>query len=494
MNFNSLHRREFLGIGFKTAATAAVLKLVPAHTIFASGSPVIDSFNGNPDELEDLLKIVTRRGGDYCDVFLEQKASRKFRMEDGRLSNMDNSVTEGMAFRVEHNGKTYFHAAEGFSRKAAVAAAKKVRHSIPSRAKEIRLVPPAPRPAVDSGVFISRLKLEKTTPALIGERLNVLNSRISTISNMIRGVTINYHDEIRRILVLNSDGVYVSDTQPLVDLTIECTAHSGSRQFTAKRRISNRCGFDLLTGAATETALLETAACSVEMLSARPVSKSAMPVILMPEAAAWLAWYLIHGVLDSRNGFMQNLRMSPAVTLLDSGRIVNGRGSAHFDDEGNRSRETTVIHQGRFADRLNRRSGAAGAVKMTGNARRDSYSSPPVISPTNSFLQAMEHFPACNPDSMESGLLVESAVPVGPIDQPGTIQLSIRSGYRIERYQKLHPVRDLILRGRLVNVFDRITASGADVVFIPASYRDTGIPISCGSPSLSVSSLEIQQM
>ncbi len=495
MTRSTIHRRDFLIMGLKTAGTAALFNLFPFGSALAAGTPVIDSFQSDPGELESLLKTATRKGGDYADIFLEQTASRRISLDNNQISSPIHKLSEGLAIRLKYDGKTAFEFVDGFLRKPARAAARKVQQSVHSGKKDLGLTTLPRRPAVDSGVIISPTRLDKTTPARVTEILKRLHSHGLTTSNLITDIKLEYYDEIRRILVANSRGRYVTDTQPLVDLSITCTARSGSRKCTVTHRISHRCGSDLLISPTVAASVIETAEKAVEALATRPVTGVGLPVVLMPEASAWLAWHLVHKIYPSEmNSNAQQQVFSPKVTLIDSGRVVNGRGSAHYDDEGNRTTEATAIRNGLPAEWLRYApESAQNTSGPSGCVRRSGYSGKPSICPTNSFLQVIGTLPECDPEALESGLLVNSAIPVGSTENPDDVKLQVISGFKVENYIKIHPVRDIILTGRLPDILDRITACGSEVAFVPSTYRETNIPISCGAPALKLSLMNFEQ-
>lgn len=495
MSLPRMHRRDFLKHGMKVAGTAAFCSLFPIREILASSSLVIDSFHGDPGELEALLKTVTRRGCDFADIFIEQVASRTCRVAGDRVSAIDSNLREGLAIRVDKGGRQFFEFTDGMERKAARRTAKKLLEAIPRSGRQPASSINLPsRPAVDSGIIVSRLKLERSSPAHITDGLGKLSARLRMVSNLIDSVDIDYRDEIRRILVANSQGIYVSDYQPSVDLSLECSARGGARRSVLRRRIAQRCGFEMLSNPSTEKAFMETVERTVEALSAKPVNASRLPVILMPEASAWLSWHLIRSIQNLHTGDSFRPSFPRMVTLVDSGRIVDAYGSAHFDDEGCRTKETVLIREGSVTKRLNRRIGAVPSVELTGNGRRSGYKTAPVVHPTNLYFQPIEHLPDCATDSIRTGILVESAVPADFAVRPDQVRLLVTSGYMIDGYRTTHPVRNIELSGSLSDMLDRITACGGQPGFIPVALNDPAIPSSCGAPALAFSSLNIRQL
>lgn len=494
MGHLTIHRRQFIHMGLKTAGLAAVMKIFPfAEPAYAAKRRIIDSFHSDPSELIFLLRSATRKGGDFADIFLEQKATRHVRCVNGVIAGTESNLAEGLAIRVFDGDKTAFRSSAGFRQSPARQAARAVRDASRTSRKDFQFDRFPRRPAIDAGVIVARKRLEKTSGDMISGVLLNLYAKGLKVSNLLTGISFEYHDEVRRIMVADTTGIYITDTQPMVDIRITCTAQQGAVKRIHTRRLSHRCGFDILLNPSLETLLYETATAAVESLASRPVSGTRMPVVLSADAAPWFAGFLTRSIIKQTISDQPVSRFPSSITLTDNGRLINGRGSSHFDDEGSPTTETLLIDSGRVAGALNRRFHSTTDRRfLTGNARRYDYTRSPAVCTTNAILE-INGQTSDNPENvLDDGLLVTSAVPVPDMVDRDGVHLNVLSGYRIHGGQKKHPIQNIVLSGHLPDMVSRIISGGTRLHFLAAEDPDTGVPVSYGAPSLLFSVMDIQ--
>ncbi len=487
----TIDRRQFINIGLKATGLLAATKLFPLTSyIEAAGREVINSFHSDPSELIHLLQLATRNGGDFADVFLEQKASRNIQCKNGVIVDTKHNLTEGINLRVFNDRQTAFKSCEGFSRSKARRAARLLGGSIRGSKKHIQFDRFPRQPSIDSGVIIAKKRLEKTSSDTIANVLSTLNSKGGKVSNLLTDVFIDYHDEIRRILVANTSGIYVTDTQPLIDITITCTAQKGSKKQVFSKRLSHRSGFDFLLNPSLESLLYETASTAVELLTSQSLPESRLPVALSAEAATRLTELLTRMIVDRGDENQAHLELPSFISLTDDGRLINGRGSSHFDDEGSATTETKLIAKGRSVAILNQRLHAdTNPLILTGNARRFDYTRPPAVCPTNSILDIEIQSKGNPEEDLDDGLLITGLAPV-TISQ-NIAAMKILSGYRVYNRQKRYSVQDSVISGLFPELLGRIISSGNSFYFSAGECSKTGAPVSYGAPSLLFSWMDI---
>jgi PmbA protein len=138
---------------------------------------------------------------------------------------------------------------------------------------------------------------------------------------------------------------------------------------------------------------------AVQMLGAEKPSTAKVPVVLDPFAASNFLGVLAgalnaDNVLKGRSLFADMVGQqvgSPAFTLIDDGRRVDGPGACPFDGEGVPSGPTALFTEGTLDGFLHstytaRRAG--GGQRSTGNAKRGGYKSAPGVGTSNFFVEA----------------------------------------------------------------------------------------------------------
>jgi PmbA protein len=207
-------------------------------------------------------------------------------------------------------------------------------------------------------------------------------------------------------------------------------------------------------------------------LGARRVPTCEVPVVFEPTTARALLGHLSACVGGSSvyrgASFLGDKRgetiASPAVTVVDDGRLVGGLGSKPFDGEGLATRRTPVIEQGRLASfLLDTYAGRRLGLASTGNAARGAGSAPGA-GPTNLWIEpgsgALEDLVA---DTRE-GLLVTWLFGHGFNPVTGDFSRGA-AGLWIENGKTTHPVEEITIAGNLLDMLRAVDAVGSDLVW-----------------------------
>ncbi|HEX2031801.1 MAG TPA: metallopeptidase TldD-related protein, partial [Actinomycetota bacterium] len=202
-----------------------------------------------------------------------------------------------------------------------------------------------------------------------------------------------------------------------------------------------------------------------------------LPVVLDPWAAAAFLGVLARAlsaeeVQKGRSllaGLVGQEVASPAVPLVDDGRLPEGPASAPFDDEGVPSGRTPVIERGVLRGFLHntttaRREGAAS----TGNASRASYRGVPGVSPTNLLLEPGPEDPAALLRRAGRAVYVQDVTGVHSGANPVSGEFSVgATGLRVDAGALAGPLREMTIASTLPEVLRRIEAVGSDLRFFP---------------------------
>ena len=166
----------------------------------------------------------------------------------------------------------------------------------------------------------------------------------------INEVRASYADELRRILVIGSDGTFAEDVQPLARMSVFCiakTESAGSPRGSAGG--GGRVTLDyFLTEKTPEHFANEAARQAIIQLDARDAPAGEMEVVLGPGWPGILLHEAIgHGLEADFNrkktsaftGLLGQRVASDKCTVVDNGTMPGRRGSLNVDDEGNPTAE-----------------------------------------------------------------------------------------------------------------------------------------------------------
>jgi TldD protein len=317
----------------------------------------------------------------------------------------------------------------------------------------------------------------------------------------IKQVRVTYRDELKRIVVATSDGVFVKQEIPLVWLEIDTFAERGDKRHPGYVRQSKKLGFEYMDRAFIEETALEAARQAVVMLDAAGAPSGEMPVIVGAGGGVVFHEAVGHGLEGDaveRNasfytGLVGTRVGSDLVSIVDDGSIPNFRGSYDFDDEGTPSGKAVLIEGGILKGYMNdlmtaRKMGAT----PTGNGRRQSYMHYPLTRMTNTYIAAGMRTPEEIIAATDRGVYAKR-FGGGEVDTAtGNFTFAVREAYLIEKGKITSPVRGATLIGSGPEILKRIDMVGNDLAFWPGTCgKGQWVPGSSGSPTLRIARIVV---
>ncbi len=232
-----------------------------------------------------------------------------------------------------------------------------------------------------------------------------------------------------------------------------------------------------LRGLSPDSAAAEAAALLEERREPRVPPSGIHTVLLAPAAAAELVAALA-GMLGqakhrSAGGDAgEESRVHPgervashAVTLSDDGRLPGGVASAPFDGEGTVTRRTLIVDRGVVVDLLRDLTSEGGKSGSTGNAVRGSFRDPPLLGPTNMFINPGAASPVELQASIRQGLRVSALGRIPPLRDPDTPFAVPFSGRWIQAGRPEAPLAGGWLAGTLRELLCEVDSAGSDFAF-----------------------------
>ncbi len=199
---------------------------------------------------------------------------------------------------------------------------------------------------------------------------------------------------------------------------------------------------------------------------------------------------------SSFHNLMGEMVAAKGVTVVDSGIVNAARGSLKIDDEGTKTQETVLIEDGRLVglmqDRMN---GRMMGTSSTGNCRRESYASLPMVRMTNTFMRPGGEKQADMIASIPKGILALQ-FGSGEVDiASGNFVFSATEAYMIENGSVSYPIKGVTLIGNGPDVLKRIQMVGHDFALdlgVGSCGKDGQmVPVGVGQPSILISSMTV---
>ena len=449
-----------------------------------------------------VLGTALRTGGDFAEVFVEDKRSSSAVLDDGKVEELTSGRDRGAGIRVVVGETTGFaHTADlteaGLSAAAeAAAAAARSGGGGTNTVALTRRDAPAPNVVeIFPGDVPKARKVELLTRA---------NETARAQGGAISQVSASYGDSRRRILVANSDGLLAGDDQVKTFFAVSCVATGDTGMQTGRESVGRTVGFELFDLYDVEELARNAADRALTKLNARPAPSGQMPVVigsggggvLFHEACGHgLEADLVGKSASVFKGRVGELVASPTVTIVDDGTMGGEWGCFAIDDEGHAAQRNVLIQDGVLTDYMwdllrARKEGR----QSSGNGRRQSYQYLPMVRMTNTYLLNGPDDPAEIIASTDKGVYVKHLGGGQVNTATGDFVFGMTEAYLIENGEITEPLREGNLIGNGPEVLNRIDALGNDFAMGPpgtCGKDGQGVPVGDGVPTLRVSSLTI---
>ena len=450
--------------------------------------------------LERTLRAALRNGGDFAEVFAEDRRGSSGRYDDGRVEELTTGRSRGAGIRVVRGDTTGFaHTADlaetGLIEAAAAAAA--AARAGGGGVREVALT------RVESAPHDIAVLPETVPKARKVELLRQADAAARAEGGSIRSVTASYADSRRRILVANSDGLLTGDDQVRVRFGVQCVAAGDTGMQTGYESPGRTLGWEYFDEFdVTETA--HTAARrAIAMLDARPAPSGSLPIVLAKGAGAVLFHEacghgleadLVQRAASVFDGKVGEQVASPLVTLVDDGTFGNEWGTFAVDDEGRPAQRNVLIENGVLNDYMwdflrARKHGRASS----GNGRRETYQHIPMVRMTNTYLTPGTTDPDDIVRDTEHGIYCVQLGGGQVNTATGDFVFGITEAYLIEHGEITHPIRAAQLIGNGPEVLHRIDVVGNDFDTWTGTCGKSGqgVPVSSGQPTLRVTGITV---
>jgi TldD protein len=459
--------------------------------------PVLDE-----SVIQSTLSAALRTGGDFAEVFVEDKRSSSAMLDDGRVEELSSGRDRGAGIRVVVGETTGFaHTADltpaGLTTAAEAAAA--AARSGGGGVREVALTKQA----------APRRNEVRVLPESVGkgakvELLRRADEAARAEGGVIRQVRARYGDSRRQILVANSDGLLAEDDQVRTLFVVSAVAFGDTGMQTGYESVGRTVGFELFDRYEVEDVARASARRAITKLAARPAPSGTLPVVIGPGGGGVLFHEACgHGLekdLVDKGASVFKGRLgqqvaSPLVTLVDDGTMAEEWGCFSVDDEGTPAQRNVLIEDGVLTDYMwdFLRARKEGRAK-SGNGRRQSYQHLPMVRMTNTYLLGGESEPDDIVSSTEKGVYVASLGGGQVNTASGDFVFGMTEAYLIEDGRITEPIREGNLIGNGPKVLTEIDAVGNDFAMGhpgTCGKDGQGVPVGDGVPTLRVKALTV---
>ncbi|MCB0974375.1 MAG: TldD/PmbA family protein [Actinobacteria bacterium] len=455
----------------------------------------------DPAVLDRTLETALARGGEWAEVFVEDRTANSAHLDDGKIEELSSSRERGAGIRVVVGDSTGFAHTSDLSPEGLTAAARAASSAARSGDGGVRTV--ALEPLRHAGSPAPKYRPADVATERKIEALRTADEAARATGDAIGQVSAAYADSTRSIIVANSDGRHVADDQVRTRFMVQCTAIGDTGLQTGFDAPGQTVGFELLERHDPAEIARRAARQALVKLDARPAPTGKTTVVLKRGAGGVLFHEACgHGLeadLVGRDASVFKDRIgtrvaSPGVNLVDDGTFDTGWGTFAIDDEGNPAASNMLIEDGVLSDYMwdaieARRRGHA----PTGNGRRQSYRHLPMTRMTNTYLLAGDTDPDDIIASTENGIYCVALSGGSVNTATGDFVFGITEAYLIENGVVTAPIRGANLIGNGPASLRQIDAIGNDFdTWAGTCGKDgQGVPVSSGQPTLRVNGMTI---
>ena len=453
-------------------------------------------------DLERLFNHLAGPGVDYADLYFQHSRSEHWALEDGIVRDGSHAIEQGVGIRAIAGEKTGFAYSDDIVLPQLVDAARAARaiagsgtgSGQPLALRGTRALYPAIDP-VDSLANDDKIRV-----------LRAVDAHARARDPRVKQVVVSLAATVDTVLVAAMDGTLAADVRPLVRLSVQVIAESGSRRESGHAGGGGRYSYrELLDNGNAERWAEEAVRQALVNLDAVDAPAGTMPVVLGPGWPGVLLHEAVgHGLEGDFNrkgssafaGRIGERVAAPGVTVVDDGTLAGRRGSLGVDDEGSATQCTTLIEDGVLVgymqDRLNAR---LMGMAPTGNGRRESFAHLPMPRMTNTYMLGGEHDPAEIIASVKKGLYAPN-FGGGQVDiTNGKFVFSASEAYLIEDGRITRPVKGATLIGSGPEVMKRVSMIGNDMALdegVGVCGKDgQSVPVGVGQPTLKIDGMTV---
>ena len=461
-----------------------------------------DLFGVTPDKLERLMVSALSRGGEYADIFFEYTTTDEMLLRDHEVNSVESTADYGAGIRVIRDEKTGY----AFSEKTDMRDLEKAALF----AAGIADAPAAQRtaPGLRPVRFTNHYPILQGWDAFPLARrkgwLTDLDRRLSEASPYIRKVTCALAMSITKVMFYNSDGDFFCDLRPMTAVHLTCVAQKDGKSEMLSYSRSYRSGSEMLTDTLRDGVVSYMASRLEPLFEAGRPKGGRMPVVLGSGSSGILLHEAIGHAFEAdfnRKGIsifaerMGQKICSEKITVVDDGTVAGNRGALNVDDEGIIGQKTYMVTEGVLTSYLHDRISARHyGVAPTGNGRRESFRYQPIPRMRATYMLDGDCTEEDLIRSVRKGIFVDNFTNGEVAIGEGDFTFYVKSGWMIEDGRLTAPVKDINIIGNGPQALADITGVAANSALDDSTWtcgKDQYCPVSCGMPSVLVSSLTV---
>ncbi|SYX83496.1 TldD/PmbA family protein [Paenibacillus alvei] len=454
----------------------------------------------HPSLIENVLTAALATGGDFAEVFMEDRTTSSLLMIGGIVEHALGGRDYGVGIRI-FNGVFAVYAytndctADNLIKVAASAA-----QAIRGQTKDIVIDLRRASIADHHPVLIPPNEVGKGRKIEWMRRAHASSMAYSTA---ITQTSIALNNWVQDICIANSEGLLVEDRRTYTRMSFSSIAEAGGVKQGGYVAPGAHAGLELIESMDIDWYAREASRIATTMVGAGYAPSGKLPVIIDNAFGGVLFHEACgHGleataVAKKASVFADKLGeqvASPLVTAIDDGTIPSAWGSLNIDDEGSPTQRNVLIENGVLKGYLIDKLGSRKmGMPSTGSGRRQSYQFAPTSRMNNTFIAAGHSTPEEIIANTEYGLYAKTMGGGSVNTATGEFNFAVNEGYIVRNGKIEEPVKGATLIGKGIDVLQKIDMVGNNLDHGQGMCGSLSgsIPVNCGQPMLRVSSMTV---
>lgn len=450
--------------------------------------------------IEDVLYAALSRGGDFAEIFLEDKYNANMKMVGGILENNISGKDYGVGIRILDKYNSIYAYTNDSSKENLIKVAKEAAQALNQGQVNIRLNLMKRETTNYNPIKILPSSIQKK------DKVDLLRMGYEAAKNyddVISQVTVGYLEEEQNVQIANTEGLLVTDSRVRTRYMVQSVASKGNEMQVGSSNPGASMGYEFFDTIDVKEVAREASRIAKVSVNAEHCPSGIMPVIIDNEFGGVLFHEACGHALEAEfvskdtSAFANKLGeqvASPLVTAIDDGTIANGWGTTNVDDEGTPTQRNLLIENGvlksYLIDKLN---GRRMNMPSTGSSRRQSYKYAPTSRMNNTFIDAGDSTLEEMIEATDYGLYAKKLGGGSVNPATGDFNFAVMEGYIVKDGKILKPVRGATLIGNGVKVLESIDMVGNNLELGQGMCGASSgmIPANVGQPSIRVKSLTV---
>jgi TldD protein len=452
--------------------------------------------------IENVLSAALTTGGDFSEVFVEDRFTNNMHHQGGKLEKSLSGRDFGVGIRIFKGLQSVYAYTNEFSEEGLIKAAKTAADALQGAKSEEIITLPLEKKTIQTEHPIKLMpnSVEKT------RKLSVLRKASEIITNYdpaIAQAIVRLIDEEQNVLIANSEGTFVEDKRVRSRLATAAVASDGKQMQTGFYGPGAHQGFEFIESLDLNHYAKEAARIAVTMLHADPAPSGKFPVIIDNEFGGVIFHEACgHGLeassVSKNNSVFANKIgekvASDLVTYIDDGTLTNEWGSINIDDEGEKARKNVLIENGILKGyMIDKFGGRRMNAESTGSGRRESYKFAPTSRMTNTYIAPGKSTPEEIIANTEYGIYAKYMGGGSVNPATGDYNFAVNEAYIVKNGKIDKPIQGATLVGNGAKTIQKVDMVGNNLGHGAGmcGASSGSIPVNVGQPMLRVSEITV---